>query len=197
MICLKVLQATFTNREIAIGSWVLLIAIILLFTKPAQQFLKTSIPIYFARNLFFFYIVFLSFFGLTIYGLFIIGFWKVELLKDTIFWVFLIELPLFVKKIDKAKDSHFFAKLIKNNITLIVIIEFLLGFWTFGLVAEFIIFPVTLIFGIVFAIVERNKNYNVIKRFFIGLFLIWIIILIANFIINVIRAPEQLFTYRH
>ena len=102
------LQNIFNNREIAIGIWVSLAVIISIFTKPVKQFLKSVIPILFCRKFVVFYIVFLFHLCLVIYFLYAIGFWSIALLKDTIFWVLFIELPLFVKTIEKAKDNHFF-----------------------------------------------------------------------------------------
>lgn len=69
-----------------------------------------------------------------------------------------MELPLFVRTIEKAKDNHFFARLIKENIALIVIIEFILNFWTFELITEIIIVPIAVFIGFLYAISVRGKN---------------------------------------
>lgn len=97
------LQEVFNNREIAVGMWVMLAVAILVFTKPVHQSLKSVFLILFCRKFVVFYIVFLSYFGLVTYGLYSIGFWDVSLLKDTIFWILFLELPLFIKTIEKAK----------------------------------------------------------------------------------------------
>ena len=128
------LQEVFNNREIAVGIWVTLAVVISVFTKPVRQFLKSVFSILFCRKFIVFYIVFLSYFGLVTYGLYAIGFWDISLLKDTIFWILFVELPLFAKTIEKAKNNYFFVQLIKENIALIVIIECILNFWTFGLI---------------------------------------------------------------
>ena len=115
---MREIQNIFNNREIAIGIWVMLVAIISIFTKPVKKFLKSVFPILFCRKFVVFYIVFLLHLCLVTYFLYAVGFWSVALLKDTIFWVLCVELPLFVKTIEKAKDNHFFVKLIKDNITI-------------------------------------------------------------------------------
>ena len=104
------LQNIFNNREIAIGIWVSLAVIISIFTKPVKQFLKSVIPILFCRKFGVFYIVFLFHLCLVTYFLYAIGFWSITLLKDTIFWVLFIELPLFVKTIEKAKGKQRFTR---------------------------------------------------------------------------------------
>ena len=100
------LQNIFNNREIAIGIWVSLAVIISIFTKPVKQFLKSIIPILFCRKFVVFYIVFLFYLCLVTYFLYAIGFWSIALLKDTIFWVLFIELPLFVKTIEKSRETN-------------------------------------------------------------------------------------------
>lgn len=187
------LQEIFTNREIAIGFWIIIVVFVGLFTKPVQQFIRTTFPIIFCRKFVVFYIIFLSFFCFTVCFLYWVGFWAVGLLKDTVFWVIFVELPLFVRAIEKAKDNHFFTKLIKDNITLIVIAEFLFNFWTFELVTELILIPCAVFIAILYVIASREEKYQKIKRFFDGLYAILGVVIIVYAIINTIKTPEQLF----
>lgn len=187
------LQMIFNNREMAIGTWIVFIVIIGLFTKPVKDFIKSAFPIIFCRKFIVFYCVFIIFFVVTIYFLHRIGFWEFDLLKDTIFWVLFVELPLFVKTIEKAKDAHFFVKLIKENITLVVIIEFVLNFWSFGLLTEFILVPCTVFVAVLYAIASLEEKYLKVRNFLKGIFLILGVAIIIFTIKNIIQTPEQLF----
>ncbi len=186
------LQEVFNNREIAIGIWVMLAVAISVFTKSVRQSLKSVFSILFCRKFVGFYIVFLSYFGLVIYGLYFIGFWDTSLLKDTVLWVLFLQLPLFAKTIEKAKDNHFFAQLIKENIALIVIIEFILNFWTFGLITEIIIVPIAVFAGFLYAISAREKNYQQVKRFFDWLLIIFGVMIIINTVAHIIQTPSEI-----
>lgn len=186
------LQKVFNSREIALGIWVLIAITILVFTKPGREFIRTTLPTLFYRKFVIFYIIFLSYFGLVIHGLYTIGFWNISLLKDTVFWILFVELPLFSKTIEKAKDNHFFAQLIKENIALIVIIEFLLNFWTFGLITEFIIVPVTVIICFLSVLAARKIEHRPVKRFFDGLFAILGVIVIINAAKHIIQTPNEI-----
>ena len=166
------LQNIFNNREIAIGIWVTFIAIIAIFTKPVKQFLKSVITILFCRKFVIFYIVFLFYLGLVIYLLYDIGLWSIALLKDTIFWVIFVELPLFIKTIQKAKDNHFFIELIKDNLAIAAIIEFVINFWTFSLVIEIIIVPITVFICFLYVLAVREQKYLKVKQFFDWMFVI-------------------------
>lgn len=125
-----------------------------------------------------------------IYGLYVIGFWDTSLLKDTIFWVLLLEIPLFVKTVEKAKDNHFFIQLIKEKIALIAIIEFILNFWTFGLIIEIIIIPIFI--GFLYAISAKRKKYHQVKRFFDWIFVIFGLVVIINTVTNIIKTPNEI-----
>lgn len=105
------LQSILNNREIAISIWIIVAAIIAVFTKPGKIFLKSTLPILFRRRFVVFYFAFMLYFCMITYFLYVIGFWSLDLLKDTIIWVLFVELPLFYMAIDKAKNKYFFAKL--------------------------------------------------------------------------------------
>lgn len=186
------LQKVFNNREIAVGIWVMLAVVISVFTKPVHQFLKSVFPIIFCRKFVVFYIVFLSYFALVIYGLYVIGFWDTSLLKDTIIWVLLVELPLFVKTIGKAKDNHFFSQLIKENIAFIIIVEFIVKFWTFELITEIIIVPIAVFTAFLYAISMREKKYHQVKSFFDWVFVIFCVVVIINTVAHFIKTPNEI-----
>ena len=140
-----VIQEFFNNREIAIGIWVIIGLAVILPTKPARQFIKTAIPILFCKKFVIFYIVFLSFLGLVLFALNWAGLWDLTLLKDTVFWVLFVELPLFVRAIEKADGGRFFSNLIRENVAIVVAIEFFVGFWTFSLITEILLIPLSVL----------------------------------------------------
>ncbi len=186
------LQEIFNNREIAIGIWVLLAIAISVFTKPGRQFFKLVFQILFCRKFGMFYIIFLSYFGLITYGLYSIGFWEASLLKETIFWVLFVELPLFVKTIQKAEGNHFFVQLIKNNITLVVIIEFILNFWTFKLLTEIIIVPIAILIGMLYALCAREKKCEQVKHFLDWVIVVFSIVVIINTTVHIFQVPNEI-----
>lgn len=189
---MSTLQEIFNNREIAVSFWVSIAIFAVLFTKAGKQFIKSVIPTVFCKKFVKFYIVFLSFFSLTIYVLYQIGFWNISLLKDTFFWVLFVEVPLFIKAIEQAKDSRFFAKLIKDNLKVILIFEFIINFWTFDLVWEFILVPVSVVFAFLYVLTSRDKQYKAVKNLFdiiIGVFGIYVIFFTIK---NIITTPSEL-----
>lgn len=186
------LQEIFNNREIALAIWLLIAIAVMIFSNPGREFIRTAFPILFCRKFVIFYIVFLSYFGLVIYGLFTIGFWDTSLLKDTIFWILFVELPLFAKTIEKAKDNHFFKQLIKENIALIVIVNFLLNFWPFGLITEIIIVPIIIIISISSALAARKIEHRQAKHFFDWIITIFVVVVIIYTVQHIVQKPNEI-----
>lgn len=190
-----VIQEFFNNREIAIGIWVIIGLAVILPTKPARQFIKTAIPILFCKKFVIFYIVFLSFLGLVLFALNWAGLWDLTLLKDTVFWVLFVELPLFAKAIEKADGGRFFSNLIRENVAIVVAIEFFVGFWTFSLITEIILIPLTVLISVLQVLAGQDKEHRSAKRFFDGLLVLWGIILLINAIYSLIHAPNQFLSF--
>lgn len=191
---MNTIQGIFNNREIAIGLWVIVAVILLLFTKAARQFLKTALPILFCKKFVVFYIVFLSYLAVVLYVLNWAEWWDFKLLKDTIFWVLFVELPLFTKAIEKADGTHFFRKLLKDNVAISVIIEFFVGFWTFSLTVELIIVPSTVLISALYAIASMDKKHLSAKRFFEVLFAVWGVVIFINAISCLFISPGEFFS---
>lgn len=185
------IQELFNNREIAIGFWSAVAIIVLLFIKSMRQSLKTIIGILFCKKFIIFYVVFISFLFLVLSILKWAEVWDISLLKDTIFWVLFVEMPLFTRAIEKAKGGIFFGRLIKENIALSVLLEFFVGFWTFSLWIELILVPLTVFFSFLYAISEQEKKHRPVKKFFDGLMVIWGILLIVNAVQHLFQSPEQ------
>ncbi len=123
------------------------------------------------------------------------GFWELALLKDTAFWVLFVELPLFTKAIEKADSGRFFSKLIRENVTIAVAIEFFVGFWTFSLITEIILIPLTVLISVLYVLAGQDKKHRSVKRFFDGLLVLWGMILLINAIYSLIHAPNQFFSF--
>lgn len=152
---------------------------------------KSIIAILLSKKFVVFYLVFAGFLFLVLAFLRWVGFWSINLLKDTVFWVFFVEFPIFAKTVENATDGRFFVGLIKENIALSVFIEFFVGFWTFSLWIELILIPITVFFSLVYAVAEMDKKHQTVKRVFDRLMLLWGIVIVITSINHFFQAPEQ------
>lgn len=194
---MEVIRVVFNSREIAIGMWAVVALAVILVSKslrqPLMQFLRTAVPILFCRKFVIFYTVFISFLLLVLRVLKWMSFWDNALLKDTIFWVLFVELPLFGKAIQEAKDNRFFSNLIADNLKVIALFEFFIEFWTFSLRTELILVPITFGFSFLYALASMEKQHKLAKSFFEVLFTIWGVILIGYAICSTAHSPSIFF----
>lgn len=163
--------------------------------QPLLQFLKTAIPILFCRKFVVFYCVFIAFFLFAVDILKWAAFWDSSMLKDTIFWVVFVELPLFAKAIEKAKDNRFFSNLVTDNLKFIVLFEFFVGFWTFDLWIELVAILGTVFVSFLCALASGEKKHKPAKTFFDTLLVIWGIIIFIHAVSSTVQDPKAFFNW--
>lgn len=151
------------NREAAILFWIALFLLYAL-TFPAikkslsriiMTFSKPTIAIPFLLMIF--YVV------SVVYLLRHIGIWTNEQLKTTIFWGISTAIISFVNT-DKTKvNSDYLKALIKDNLRILVVVEFIVSFYSFNLICELIIFPLSIIIVVMIATCESEGKYKETK----------------------------------
>jgi hypothetical protein len=149
----------FDNREIAIAIWAVFLAAWLLFSARrssapgrllkafAQKQIRTALA------LMTLYIV------LMVVGLRAVGLWDIGQLKNTILWSLFVA-PVSLFRINSiADDPHYYRNAIKDNLSLVVVLEFVIAFFTFDLWVELLIVPLTAVFAAMLAVAESRKEH--------------------------------------
>ncbi len=147
----------FSTREVALVIWFLVFLIFVSRTKDVRHSIVGVIKAFFDRKLI------VAFSTLLLYILFIIlilsyiGFWDISLLKDTVLWPLFSGIVLFMN-INKVENVNYFSKLIKDNIKIIAIWEFLFNFYTLSLVWELVFIPIVFMFSVIEAFAEHSSK---------------------------------------
>lgn len=160
----------FNNREIAIGIWGTVLFLLCLikptlrnsFAQVASAFF--NIKILLPLGLMAIYIV------LLVYGLKELGVWTTSQLKITILWsISVATVSLF--RITGIKNApSYFKVAIKDNFKLIIVLEFIVAFYTFPLWVELIIIPVLALLGGVLVYSGTDKKYSRVEGLLNALF---------------------------
>lgn len=129
-----------STREIALLCWLSILLLYLIFNKSVKQSSIKVLKAFFAKKLFTAFIILILYTSGIIYILYKIGIWDHTLIKDSCFWLFFSGLILFVN-IKQIEDASYFKRIILNNVKAIVIIEYLVNFYTFNLILELIFLP--------------------------------------------------------
>jgi hypothetical protein len=181
----------FNNRELAIGVWIIIAFVGSLFTKTGRDFFKNTLPILFSKSFVIFYLIMSAVLVSGVWLLYNFKFWDWSMLKDTILWVFFVEIPVCAKAIQEAKNERFFLKIIKESVQIIVVIEFILNYWTFSFWVEFIWIPIAVICGMFLAVAQHQKQKSVAK-FFEKIFIFVGLVLIITAVVNFFRKPVSI-----
>lgn len=157
------------NREIASAIWVLIFA--------AWAFSHRKIRSSFGSilNIFFKKVIFIPFSLLIIYTLTSVwilnqvGIWDSSQTKNTIIWFFCIATISIFRSNEIADNPNYFKNTVKDNLKIIVFIEFLVEFYTFNLIIELMFIPFMAILGGLVAVSQANEKYALVNKALIKL----------------------------
>lgn len=168
----------FNTRELAYLIWGTVVFCVFLFVKSLRRdflpVLKSLVDRHFLR-VYFFTILYISLCCFTISR---IGLWDFSLIKDTIVWGIFAALPMMYNIMQAKNLKRYFGSTLKDLFQITIVLEFVLGLYTFSLWAELLIVPITLMLGTLIAFSGQDeKNHKVTKLFkwisaALGLFLI-------------------------
>lgn len=139
---------------------------------------------------------------LLIYLLHSIGFWEPILTKNTLFWFFGTAFVL-VFKAHEMKSMKDFRIVLRRNIKLTAILEFIGNLYVFPFWAEFIMVPLLLFFTLIQSFAKRSKYHSVSNnshiwyRFSQDIILIFSSIAIIFTFYKSIMHYHELFTIGH
>ncbi len=153
----------FTNREISIIIWLLVITISLLFSKMMRSQLYGLFKS--LSKLLHYFLIVILYESLVIYSLFLIGFWKIDLLKDTIIWIFSVGIVSLSKAVvSKSRNSNVFKKLVIENLKLTVVVEFLINSYVFPLPFEIFFIPIISIIVLITIFTESKNDFQPVYK---------------------------------
>jgi len=168
----------FNTREIAIICWLFVLILWAFSQKNIRKSLFGVLKSLFQIKILSVIIAAIIYTGLTVVLLAKIGIWEWTLLKDTIYWFIAVAFVLLMNtnKVNQEKGS--FITILKDNLKIILVLEFILTLYTFNLIAEIILVPILVFIGAMSAVSELKKEYLSVKKLFdfilsiIGIFFI-------------------------
>ncbi|OIJ22023.1 hypothetical protein BKP45_04925 [Anaerobacillus alkalidiazotrophicus] len=161
----------FSNRELAIGFWIIIFVIFAFSIKGVRKQFPMLLKAMFNKHLFVWYISLFAYFFAMIYFLISIGFWEIKLLKGTLFWLIGFAFVSSVRAIGKANDHSYFINLIKDNVKLFIVFQFIINLYSFSFIVEVILIFVITVLSILVNYLDnssryQSKEFSRIKNFF-------------------------------
>ena len=178
----------FSTRELALGCWMLLIAIWSFTKEKIRSSLLDVGRILLSPKILVPILLVGAWLSLVVVGLREISLWTPDLLKDTVYWYLVVALVSLSKYVGSNGRDLDIQDFILDNLKLIVAVELLVTFYTFPFWVELILVPITsfVVMMSVYAETKQEEKYRrvakVIKGFQAVMGLAFIGIALAEFI---------------
>ena len=167
-----------SNREAAIAIWILVGLILALTQNKFRKSLLLVFKSFFAWKLTISYLVMFSYIAIMLLVLHAVGIWRVAYITTTILWVVCVGFVMLLET-SKANDESFFKNSVKDNLKVLIVLEFLINFYVFSLWLELLLVPVFVILGGLLGIASYNKQYASLQKS-----LNYIMVIIGTFLIG-------------
>lgn len=159
----------FNNREIAVAIWAVFLAAVAA-TKPTLRAAFADLAKAFGHWLILVPLALTGcYIALVVYGLTKVGLWDASQVKNTLLWGFSVAAALLFRVMRSVRDpqfrfSAFCKEVIADNLQLIVLLEFIVGFYTFTLPVELVIVPVASLVLVTKMYASTKEKYAAVAR---------------------------------
>lgn len=183
----------FSNREIAFIFWAFVSLIFIFKSKPIRQSLANLFKALFAKQILILLLLMLSYIALLLAILMHFHLWNFSLSKEAIYWIFGTGFILIMNALSRT-DKNYIRKILLENLKLLVILEFLINFYTFPLLVELVLIPLLFIIFAMGAFVEEKKEYQLIKKIIDWIKMLFGASIIISILIKTINGYGNLVT---
>ena len=106
---------------------------------------------------------------LVVFVFFKLGVWDLSQLKNTVIWFFTAAAVSSFRIVSISEEKEFFLIAIKDNFKFVMIIEFVVAFHTFSLLAELLVIPIVTFLVLMVEFSKGDKEHQIVERFFNGI----------------------------
>lgn len=192
---LNVITEQFNNREIATGSWMLIVFVFSLCYKPTRELFPPLISVFLDRKILIIFLCLATYVCLITSSIAWAGIWDVSNhLKATAIWTITVAFAMIVNISDATKEDNFFRKVLIDTIKLTIIVEFIIGLYPFNLLVEFLLIPVLVFIVGMVTVAGMKQEYLPVKKFFEWLLAIVGFVLLWHSIQYLFADPSSLFS---
>lgn len=169
---------TLNGREKALLVWLVIFILWALSQKNIRKSLFGVLKSFFQIKIVSVFIAMFAYIFLILWLFYNVQIWNFELTKDIVFWIFGSAVVLLMNINKATQDDNYFKKVLKDNLQLIVVLEFVIALYSFNFWIEMIFVPVMFLIFAMGSVTELKKEYLQVKKMIdfilstIGIFLI-------------------------
>lgn len=178
---LSIITDIFNTREIAIAILISLLIIFALYksSKDIMDSFKSVLEIFFSKKIITPILIMFFYSLILIYILNTLGLWENHQIKNYIYWLIGVGIVTHFKK-----DTYSIKSVLKDTLSLIVIFQFILTFYTFNLFFELIFISIISFLSMVKVVIDKDdedkKNVNKFIDILLSIFGFTLIFLTAK-----------------
>ncbi|MEX1014356.1 MAG: hypothetical protein WDZ80_04315 [Candidatus Paceibacterota bacterium] len=184
----------FTTREQAIAIWIAVFIIWAVFQKNIRTSILGLFGAFLQKQIIIAFTAMFLYVALAVYLFSQFQLWEAALLKETIFWLFGTALVLFMTLNKASEDQHYFRKIVSDNLKLVLVLIFIINFYTFHLLIELVLVPLIFIIVMMNAVAELKDEYLPVKKLTDFIMAAWGIFIAVFAIISALGDYQNLLT---
>lgn len=156
----------FNNREVSLFIWFCIALAFSLSKETIRKSLRDLIKAAFHKALVRIYLLMLIYIAFLIYMLSEVGLWDFDQTKTTIIWTFTAALVTLFRHDQIREDPNYFKKAVRDNINFVAVIEFVVTFYSFPFLVEFILVPASFFVVAVYEFSKLQEENKIVVDFF-------------------------------
>jgi len=184
----------FTTREQAIIVWIAVFLVWALLQKNIRMAIFGLSSVFLQKQIVVAFFTMFLYVALIVFLFYQIRLWDVSLLKGTIFWLFGTAFVLFMNLNRVHKDDHYFRKIVLDNLKLVLVLVFIINFYTLHLLVELILVPVLFIIIAMSVLAGTKEGYAPVKKLANFILGAWGIFLFAFIFLSILNDYQNLLT---
>lgn len=184
-----------SSREIAIVLWLTPLLVYCLIDPRLRKSLANIASLIASRPIRTILLLQALYVSLMLLALQHLGLWSATFaqVKATLLWFFLVASVSVFRAQSTQDDPEFFKKALQDNLRLVIVLEFVLSYYAFSLIAELLIFPVLVLFTALLAVSQADEKHKPVETFVNTLFMGYGVFVIYYAGLRLFNDPTEFF----
>lgn len=152
------------NRELAVGAWIVIVLLWVLSKAETKASLQAFLRVLVSRQVLLGFLLIVAYvWGETLF-LSKIGLWNGSHVSKTLIWIFTVAIVSFVNIGQATNQVQFIKDAALRNFKMSVILSFLVNFYTFPFVVEFVLVPFLVVIAGLQVVADAKVEYRPVKK---------------------------------
>ena len=154
----------FSNREIAIGIWLLVFIGWGLCNESVRKSFVDLLKAFCVKPIIIVFTLMAVYVFMLVTALNAIGLWDFNQLKNTIMWSASVAAVMLFRINSISEDEHYFKNAVLDNLKIVAILEFIININSLNLLLELILIPLIATLSGMLTIAESDEKYTAVKK---------------------------------